>query len=616
MAAKEEYKNIGDAESFFTKLAGVSFDGRQGIINKLKKDTALSLKREAENEHDPNAIRILTKNNDDLGFLNKRLAKKLAPLMDAGEQFDCRVSDVTGGDSEKNYGVNVVVSKYERSKLLETKKKKKFKTIDEAYDAVKARLLPNNDYHEQQKIALEHLMNEKNTLTVMGTGRGKSAIFHAIGAIKALTENKISIFLYPLRSLITDQLLFLEEALGELGINVVRLSGDCPIVVRENIFQALKEGKVDIVLTTPEFLHHNRESFEGFKERIGFLVVDEAHHVSMATQSHRPLYKGLANIISKMSDPLTMAATATADEQTADEITKKLKIEETVIDTTVRENLAITDKREIDAKEGYLKGLLEKGGKVLIYVNSRQKGAEVANNLRHLAPALKDKVVYYHAGLNDKLRTAVQNGFTGSEFKAILATSAFGEGINIPDITDIVLYHLPFNFVEYNQQSGRAGRDGRKAHIHVLFGHEDANINDLILENNAPGRNTLVSVWKCLRSMARSSNKVKYSVGDIVAQINVEQPHAGYNKLTIASSLKIFKELGLIDIGSIDSERFIFMDTAKNVQLEDSVIYEEGLHEKEEFRDFKEWALSASAEELLSFVNQPIYPKETAAMNT
>jgi len=616
IAAKEEYKNIGDAESFFTKLAGVSFDGRQDLINGLKKDTPLNLKREPENEHDPNAIRVLTKNNDDLGFLNKRLAKQLAPFMDAGEQFDCRVTDVTGGNGEKNFGVNIVVSKYESSKRLEVKQKLKFKNADQALEAVKEKLLPGNDFHEHQEITLEHLLAGKNSLALMGTGRGKSAIFHTVGALKALLENKMSIFLYPLRSLITDQYLFLSEALESLGINVVRLSGDCPIGERENIFKAMAEGRIDIVLTTPEFLHHNAGSFGALDDKIGFLVLDEAHHISMATQTHRPLYKGVNNMVQKLSNPLVMAATATADEQTAKEIVDKLKIQETIIDATVRKNLSIVDKREIDNKEAYLKELLEKGSKLLVYVNSRQKGAEVANTMRYMAPGFEDKVVYYHAGLNDKLRTAVQSGFTESDFSAVVATSAFGEGVNIPDITDIVLYHLPFNFVEYNQQSGRAGRDGRNAAIHLLFGDEDARINDFVLESSAPGRDTLASVWKCLKVFAGEKDQIFESNSDIVDQLSTWQPHAGYNNRTIASSLKIFKELGLIEVGRIDSGRTVILNKNKKVQLEDSVVYEEGLHEKEEFKDFREWALSANVEKLLGLINQPIYPKADESSKT
>ena len=610
LAAKEEYKNIGDSESFFTKLAGVTFDGRQQIIDKLKPNSALHLKREPDNEHDSNAIRVLTAAGIDLGFLNKKLAKQLAPLMDAGTQFTCQVTDVTGG-SGKNRGVNILIQKYEYANQLKDenrKTKKAFKNTEQALRAITKDLLPTGNLHNYQQSALNHLLKGANTLAIMGTGRGKSLIFHTIAAYKALLENKMSIFLYPLRSLITDQYLYLKEALSGLGLNVVRLWGDCSLAEREKIFAALAQGQIDIVLTTPEFLHHNIEAFKACRERTGFLVVDEAHHLSTAGKTHRPLYASIDNLLPSLGRPLIMAATATADGSTCEKIKSILDIGQVVVDPAVRENLELEDKRGVSAKEPYLQKLIAASNKLLIYVNSRSEAAKLASNLRYLAKDCRDKIVYYHAGLSSKLRSAVQEGFMDSTFKVVVATSAFGEGVNIADIDNLVLYHLPFSFVEYNQQSGRCGRDGKKAKIHLLFGEDDARINELILESNAPSRNTLSAVWQALSFMANKDAKLFGSSSDIAAQLSAEQPSAALNKKTVASSLKIFSELGLIEAGSENSDRFIILKKGQKVELSDSVIYEEGLHEKQQFAEFKEWAMSAGCSELLKMINQPIFP--------
>lgn len=627
LAAKEEYQNIGDVDSFHTKIVGVTFEGRQEVINKLKPNTSLVIKREPDNKHDPNAIRILTEDNTDLGFLNKRLAKKLAPLIDSGGEFECRVTDLTGG-GEKNYGVNVAIKRNDFSNEieLESSRKRKFNDAEEALEQIKAALLAQNKFHYHQKEALNNLLAQKNTLTIMGTGRGKSAIFHTVGALKSLLENKTSIFLYPLRSLITDQYLFLKDSLVPLGLNVIRLSGDCSVNERQKIFRALKEGAVDIILTTPEFLHHNIDSFVEAKERVGFVVVDEAHHLDTASQSHRPLYKGVGKLLSILGKPLVMAATATANKAVCQKIIDVLRIEETVIDFTVRDNLYLVDKRKISNKESYLANLISKGDKVLIYVNSREKAASLADNLRHLAKDYRNKIVYYHAGLSAKLRTAIQEGFTDSTYSVVVATSAFGEGINIADIRDLVLYHLPFSFIEYNQQSGRSGRDGQEARIHLVYGEEDARINELILEGKSPSRKTLASVWQSLNIMATKDGKLKGAPEDIIAQLNEEQPYAGFSKQTIASSLKIFADLGIIEVRSGECEvgsgrleggtknnagkSVVILQKGKKVDLSDSVIYEEGLHEKEQFNEFKQWALEADVDPLLKMVNQPIYPQE------
>ncbi len=571
----------------------------------------MKLKREAENTHDPNAIRIFYK-NEDLGFLNKRLAKQLASLMDNGEQFECHVTDVTGGGT-KNLGVNVVVK---RTSALNTQedyskqKKFEFKNQEETLEKIKECLISQEKFHEFQEEALSHLLSDSNTLAIMGTGRGKSAIFQTMGAYKSLVENKISIFLYPLRSLIADQSMFLKDAFAEIGLNMVRLSGDCSLAEREKIFMAMNEGKIDIVLTTPEFLHHNMTSFSTLNNKIGFLVVDEAHHLKTASKSHRPLYKRMDNLVEKLGNCLIMAATATADTDTCDEIIKTLDIEKVIIDPTVRKNLSLADKREIGSKEIYIKSLIDEGRKIIVYVNSREKAAEIANNLRVLSKDAKEEIVYYHAGLGGDLRSAVQDSYANSEFRVVVATSAFGEGINIVDVQDVVLYHMPFSSIEYNQQSGRCGRDGREARIHLIYGEDDARINELILESKAPGRNTLSTVWQVLSTMEAKKEKVEASAAEINSWIKQEQPSIGINNQTIARSLKIFEELGLIKYESTDEGKAIILEKGKKVDLSDSVIYEEGLHEKEQFQEFKQWALSAGDRELLNMINQPIYPEE------
>lgn len=597
------YENIVYSDSFYTKIAGVSFEGRQDLISNLTEGTDLLFVRESTNPHDPNAIRVNTSDGINLGFLNKELAAKLAPYMDMGISWRGEVGSVTGGGN-KNHGVNILVKRTDALYSLNNMKKEMITDPVE----IKKMLLGDIVLHDKQIEAIESLKKGNNTLLIMGTGRGKSAVFHLHSALLAAQENKITLMLYPLRSLIRDQFMYLEQAMSKVGIGVVKLTGESGVTERREIFESLKDGGNHIVLTTPEFLFHNSKGFEPVKNRIGFFVVDEAHHLQTASMHHRPIYRMIHKLLPEIGNPVTMAATATASTEVATEIVNQLGIEKTVIDPTVRENLFLEDHRGIKNKDQKLASIVEKSLKTVIYMNSREGTMGLADNLRKLLPHLKDKIIYYHAGLNPEMRGLVQDGFMDGTFSTVVATSAFGEGVNISNIKDLVLYHLPFNEVQYNQQCGRAGRDGEPASIHLMFGSRDASTNEFILENICPNISTLRKIYLIIKRFSKSGSFIADN-SDILAECETN----GVSNLTergVGSALKVFAELGLINIVKEDGSRIITVLDNGKVNMEDSTLYEEAKNEKEVFADFKEIALKESVDNLLGMFNQPIYPEE------
>lgn len=596
------YENIAYAESFYTKVAGVSFDGRQDKVSKVQDGETILFIRERENPYDPNAIRVDTKSGINLGYLNRELAAKLSPHMDLGEKWTGEIGQVTGGNG-RNYGVNIFVKK--RGARKEVKDIVSQKITDPV--EIKKMLVGNITLHQKQSEAIQSLKDGKNTLLIMGTGRGKSAVFHLHSALLAINENKITIVLYPLRSLIRDQFMYLEEAMAKIGLKVAKLTGESGVEERKVIFEELKSSQCHIILTTPEFLFHNSHSFENMKEKIGFFVVDEAHHLQTASIHHRPIYRKIHKVLKPLGNPVTLAATATADEIATNEIIKQLDIKNKIIDTTVRKNLLLDDKRGIVDKERALADIINEGNKTVIYTNSRESTSKLAENLTKLHPVYKHKIVYYHAGLNGEMREIVQDGFKNGTFTTVVATSAFGEGVNIPDIRNLALYHMPFSLVQYNQQCGRAGRDNEKANIHLLFGPRDAGLNYFILENVCPSKASLRKLFMVMKKMAKRSTFLANNA-DILAEYEAN----GYSGLTekgIGSSLKVFKELGLIEIRVEEDGRVIEMISNVKVELEDSTFYEEAQNEKTVYEEFKEVALGSEVNELLKLFNQPIYPK-------
>ena len=468
--------------------------------------------------------------------------------------------------------------------------------------------------HQAQLEALDALYKGKNCLAVMGTGRGKSLIFHVHAAREAILRGRASIFVYPLRALVADQAFHLAQTMAGFGLGVGVLTGETPQEQRERIYRDLAAGKLDIVLTTPEFLSIHRSRFAA-TGRIGFVVVDEAHHAGLAKGGQRSAYLDMPTVLKELRNPCVLAATATASRRVADEIAGVLPIEYVVVDEAVRENLCVEDDRDLTSRENRLVSIVATGEKCVIYVNSREQSIALARTLRRRVPELARGVAFYNAGLSRQDRGRVEAAFRDGLLNCIVSTSAFGEGVNLPDIRHVVLYHMPFGSVEFNQMSGRAGRDGLPATIHLLYSARDARINERMLDALAPQRDELVVLYRALQTMWRrhrgKTGEEAFSASDIdIAQmcLAIDARHP-VDERSVVSALGIFEELGFLTIEGYDDGRRIGMvENPGHVDLDKSIRYLEGLHARMEFSTFRSWALDESASDMLTRINRPITP--------
>ncbi len=612
------YRGIGESDYFYTKVVGVSFGRRQDTIKReVAKSQEVNLDRDPNNEYDQNAIQILTETGKQIGFLKADLAKYLAPYLDNGIEYKAIVSEVTGGsDGKDNVGVNLFIEK-ERAQVEDKEDyqaklyRSELATKDNQIllDEIRGALIGDYSFRSKQAEALDALFTGHNTLAIFGTGRGKSAIFQSFAAFQAIKSNQMTIIIYPLRALVNDQYQSLEDKLSPLGLNVYKGNGSLTIKQREDLNQALNSGKVDVLLTTPEFIEYNLDKFQGISDKIGFFVVDESHHIGLASNQFRPTYKRIPKLVEALKNPLVLAVTATANDQVAEEIIESLNIDKLIIDTYVRENLEVIDQRDIKNKESYIEGVVTQGEKTIIYVNSRDKSIEIARHLRQTHPFLAQKIVFYNAGLTNQERLLVEEKFRDGDLQVVVSTSAFGEGIDISDIRHIILYHLNFNRTEFNQQSGRAGRDGNQAKIHLLYGQQDARINEFILECMAPDRDALAQLYVQLHKLKDQNNELVITNQELADQIN-QSTKLSLQASTISSGLGILEELKLL-IRIKEGARVIKLNPKPNVKLDlaTSMRYNEGVEDKQAFKEFKKFALEEKPKKLLKLINQPIYPK-------
>lgn len=626
-----DYAGILDAASFHTKVAGVTFEGRQEVLATLEAPLPLRLERDAGNAYDANAIAVFVDGaasnsnthaglSGQIGFLNARLAARLAPAIDAGARYDAILEQVTGGEEGRSLGANILVCRHDvaqdeqrrLAELEETRRRWADVPRDRVADEVRRALIGDNSLHEAQARSLELLAQGRNVLSVMATGRGKSLIFQMHAAILALTEGKASIFIYPLRALVADQAFHLRDVFERFGLVVEVLTGESPEDDRTRIFDGLSDGSISCILTTPEFLtiHAARFAATG---RVGFLVVDEAHHVGLARAGHRSAYASLAPAIEALGDPAVLAVTATASKAVADCIRGDLGIDETVLDATCRENLKLDDDRDARGRDAILAHIAGGDGKTVIYVNSREQTIQIARNIRKANPAKASRVGFYNAGLSRSDRTRIERAFREGRMDTIVSTSAFGEGVDIPDIRDVVLYHLPFNDVEFNQMAGRAGRDGKEAHIHLLFAQRDARINEKVLSSSAPSHDDMTVLYRVLRKHqvdAGAGERFQETNAELAAECQRVNGKCTLSDSGVSSGIQIFRELGFLETFGHGQGRSIrLVENPARAELESSVRYSEGLQESVEFATFRDWAFGASSEDLLARFNRPILPE-------
>lgn len=472
----------------------------------------------------------------------------------------------------------------------------------------------DNDLHETQRAILEQLDSSKSVFSVMGTGRGKSLIFYIHAVELALVEHKPSLFIYPLRALIADQAFHLQEKLRDFGIAVAVLDGSRSKAQRSDVMQRLSCGEIDIVLTTPEYLDAHCEELAAAAS-FGFVVVDEAHHVALSRAGYRPAYRHIPDAVQLLGAPPVLALTATADGDVSDYITESFNISDRIFDETPRLNLIIDDQRNIKKRERYLVNVVSSGEKTIVYVNSRYESISLARELRKYVPHIASLIGFYNAGLSREERSYIEEMFRVGELQILVATSAFGEGIDIPGIRHVVLYHLPFSEVEFNQMSGRAGRDGQEAFVHLLFGKADADTNRSLLNNMTPSHDDMAQIYRALRSCQRKSTSEYFLLDpqEFAKHVSAPFPASAITADQVQCALIVFEELGLIKtkqtVAKTDSTCMVcVVDYKGKVELIDSVRYQEGLDEIDSFTAFKEWVLSSSAIDLQNRIRKPLLP--------
>jgi len=319
-----------------------------------------------------------------------------------------------------------------------------------------------------QAEAVEHLLAGCDCLVVMPTGSGKSAVYQLAGHLL----DGPTIVVSPLIALQRDQV----EAIGEADIGAAAAANSTMSAAeRRRVFDRLEAGEVEYVFVAPEQLANEQTRDALLRVKPSLFVVDEAHCISEWGHDFRPEYLRLGAAVEELGRPTVLALTATASPVVRDEIVERLGLRdpEIIVRGFDRPSLWLevaTVRTEREKEEALLAAVPRLDFPGIVYVATRKQTAEIAALLADRAGL---RTASYHGGMGATERHAAQEAFMSDSVDVIVATTAFGMGIDKPDVRFVVHYDVPESVDAYYQEAGRAGRDNQPALALLLWRPED-----------------------------------------------------------------------------------------------------------------------------------------------
>jgi ATP-dependent DNA helicase RecQ len=348
-----------------------------------------------------------------------------------------------------------------------------------------------------QREVMREVLDGRSVVAVMPTGAGKSLCYQ-LPAVLLAERGGLTIVVSPLIALMKDQV----DALAARGIACAALTSAAGPDEQSAILERIRRGALTLVYVAPErFASRRFLDALAAGGRIALLAVDEAHCISEWGHEFRPAYRALGQVMAALSPPRVIALTATATPEVRRDIAHQLGLAQPSfhVHGFARTNLCLVVHQVggVAHKRAAMVELVgARGGRcALVYAATRKNAEAYADVLA--AAGLRARS--YHAGMDDDERCAVQDRFMADRLDAIVATNAFGMGIDKPDVRLVVHADLPRSPEAYYQEAGRAGRDGDPALCALLFNYADVRVQEFLIDAAYPDPELLRALWKLLR---------------------------------------------------------------------------------------------------------------------
>ncbi|MDP3899548.1 MAG: RecQ family ATP-dependent DNA helicase [bacterium] len=387
------------------------------------------------------------------------------------------------------------------------------------------------DFWRGQEQAIVSILEGKNTVVVMPTGGGKSMIYQ----LPSLIMDGVTIVISPLIALMKDQV----DSLERVGIPATFINSSLSPMETDGRITAIRDGIYKLVYIAPERFYSQQFMDLLAELKVSLFAIDEAHCISEWGHDFRPSYMRLRQVIKTLNNPIVVALTATATPEVRNDIIKQLELvnPEVIVTGFNRPNLKFGVIRANDARKfsEVLNLVQQIDGSGIIYAGTRQKVDDLLEFLMNNGIT----AIGYHAGMGAEDRHYIQNEFMRNRARVIIATNAFGLGIDKPDIRFVIHLDMPGTIEAYYQEAGRAGRDGKESFCIMLYSPADRYLREFFIKGDNPPPKIILEIYQSL--LAYDSDIALVTYANLSEGISEKVPD-----MAVGTALKILEREGYI----------------------------------------------------------------------